>query len=279
MRAIAASATTTQAPLEAVLALRSAGLLLEALSILTSQSESNFRLRTMRAEVEFELGRFAEAALSYFPIAISQPCNANVHYNLALCLQRSERWDAAVEAFQRVLRLDADRSDARLGLGDCLLHLNRIEEALTHFDQGLRGPNPERALFGKAVGLQLLGRFDEAARVYEGLLNSDPDSEEVLSNSIAMNIEAHDLERVRDHSLRLLEIRPHSAVAVQGLASVALDTGDNQAAVSYCFRILDLAPDCLDAWHNLRIALDRSAPRFCESGFSELARGMHSGRK
>jgi tetratricopeptide (TPR) repeat protein len=269
MRAISALATTVQTPLEEALELRSAGLLVEALAVLASQSESNFRLRIVQAGIEFELGRFAEAALSYFPIAISEPYNADVHYNLALCLQRSKRWDAAAEAFERVLELDAERSEARLGLGDCLLHLNRTEEALTNFDQGCRGQDRERALFGKAVALQLLGRFREAGRAYEALLSSDPDSEEVLSNLIVMNIEVHDLERVRDYSLRLLEICPHSAVAVQGLASVALDTGDHQAAVSYCFRILDLAPDCLDAWHNLRIAMDRPQP----------ALAMHSGRK
>jgi tetratricopeptide (TPR) repeat protein len=193
---------------------------------------------------------------------------------LALSLQHSERWDAAAVAFERVLRMDENRSDARLGLGACLLHLNRIDEALSNFERGCQGPGAERARFGKAVALQLLGRFKEARNLYETLLASDQDSEEALSNLIVMSLEAQDLESARDHSQRLLEICPNSEVALQGLASVALDTSDNQAAVSYCDRLLELAPDCLDAWHNLRIAMDRATRNFAEPAFA-----VHSGRK
>lgn len=223
-----------------------------------------------RGELEFALGHFQEAALSYYALAVSEPDNADVHYNLALCLQRAGRWDAAVDAFERVLRLDPEYEEAQLGLGACLLNLNRPEEALETFDQDWRQP----ALLGKAVALQLLDRFEEAGRIYEMLLVSAPNSEEVLSNLIAMSVETHDLERVREHSLHLLDICPQSPVALQGLATVALDAGDYQAATSYCDRILKLAPDCLEAWHNLRIAIDQSSLNFSQSAFA-----MHSGRK
>jgi tetratricopeptide (TPR) repeat protein len=117
---------------------------------------------------------------------------------------------------------------------------------------------PGPALIGKAVALQLLHRFDEADRAYSALLAFDPNSEEALSNFIAMGIETNDLTQVWDHSLRLLKICPHSTVALQGLATVAFAGSDHPAAASYCDRILELAPDCLEAWHNFRIAMDHS---------------------
>ena len=205
----------------------------------------------MRAEIEFELGRFQDAALSYFSITISDPDNSNAHYNLALCLERCGRWDVATEAFQRVLQLDGDREDARLGLGACLLHLNRAEEALAIFTQCGRGSDVGPALIGQSSRLlQLLDRFDEAGMAYSALLASDPNSEEALSNLIAMGIQADDLKRVREHSLRLFEICPHSEVALQGLATVAFEGSDYSAAAAYCDQLLDLVPDCLEAWHN-----------------------------
>jgi tetratricopeptide (TPR) repeat protein len=255
-----------QPQIDAALALRSSGRLEEALRALASPHEYNPYLYTVRGEIEYALGRFQDAALSYFAVVHSEPDNADAHYNLALCLQRSDRWDASCQAFERALSLDpagnqARRDAACLGLGASLLYLNRLDEALAAFQQcsdALEGP----ASFGKAVALQLLHRFGEAERAYETLLSSDPDSQETLSNLIALNVETNDLDRVRDCSLRLLKISPQSPAALQGLATVALERQDHHAAARYCDRIVQLAPDCLEAWHNLRVALDRILTAF-----------------
>ena len=250
-----------QPQIDAALALRSSGRLEEALRALANSTEYNPYLYTVRGEIEFALGRFHDAALSYFAVVHSQPDNADAHYNLALCLQRSDRWDASCQAFERALLLDPGRDGARLGLGASLLYLNRLDEALASFDGcsgALRGP----ASFGKAVALQLLHRFGEAGNAYEHLLAADPNSEEALSNLIALNIETADLDRVRDYSQRLLKISPQSTAALQGLATVALQRQDHHGAARYCDRIVQLAPDCLEAWHNLRVALDRILTAF-----------------
>jgi tetratricopeptide (TPR) repeat protein len=258
---------------EAALELRSLGRLTEAVDMLTSPAEYCAHLCAVRAEIEFALGRFQDAALSFFSVTISDPDDSNAQFNLALSLEYCERWDVAAEAFQRVLQLDGEREDARLGLGACLLHLDRAEEALAIFTQCGSGFDPIPALIGKAVALQLLRRFEEASMAYSALLASDPNSEEALSNLIAMGIETDDLKRVWDHSIRLLDISPHSTVALQGLAAVAFGSSDYSAAASYCSRILELAPDSLEAWHNFRIATDQSsfsspelAVSFCTGG-------------
>jgi len=241
--------------LDTVLELRSAGRLEEALETLSKSSEFDPQLSSVGAEIEFAMGRFEDAALSYAAVTLSDPDNADLHYNLALCLACCERWDLAAESFERVLRLDAERVGARLGLGSCLLHLNRAEEALVNFNRCASGP----ALIGKAVALQSLQRFDEAGRVYEAFLAGMPDSEEALSNLIAMSIQRRDFARTSDYSWRLLEISPQSTVALQGLATAAFGCADHPAAASYCDRILELAPDNLESWHNFRVAMDQCA--------------------
>ncbi len=94
------------------------------------------------------------------------------------------------------------------------------------------------------------------------MLACDPNSEEALSNLIALNVETHNLDRVREYSRRLLKISPQSQVAMQGLATVALERHDHHAAARYCDRLVQLAPDCLEAWHNLRVALHRILSAF-----------------
>ncbi len=181
--------------------------------------------------------------------------------------------------FQLVLQLDARYSEARAGLGLCLLHLNRVEEALAHFTQASDGDEEGPPLFGVAVALQLLNRFDEARHVYEQLLAADSNSEEVLSNLITMGIDANDLEEIRRHSQRLLDQRPGSLPALQGLATVALEESETDEAASYCDRILEVAPDCLEAWHNFRIAMERQPleSSLPQRGISPIA--VLSGRK
>ena len=256
---VASARPSISRQVEAALELRSSGRLTEALEMLAGPGEYSAYGCAVRAEIEFALGRFQDAALSFFSATICDPDDSNAYYNLALCLERCGRWEVAAEAFQRVLQLDGEREDASLGLGACLLHLNRAEESLAIFTQCARGVNPAPALIGKAVALQLLRRFDEAWMAYSALLARDPNSQEALSNVIAMGIETRDLKRVRDHSMRLLDICPHSTVALQGLATVAFGGWHYSAAASYCDRILELAPDNLEAWHNLRIALDQSS--------------------
>ena len=111
------------------------------------------------------------------------------------------------------------------------------------------------ASFGKAVALQLLGRFDEAAGAYEVSLESEPNSPETLANLIAMSAERRDLEHMREYSQKLLSIAPQSAVALQGLATVALERRDNHQAAKYCDRIVEVAPDVWKAGTICGIAL------------------------
>jgi len=204
-----------------------------------------------------------DGALSHFSAVIANPENAGAHLNLAIWLEREERWDAAAEAFQRALSLDSQLEAARIGLGACLLKLDRVEEALDTFSSGDDAAGP--ALFGKAVALQLLHRFHEAAGAYEILLESQPNCEETLGNLIAMSAETRDLEHMREYSQRLLTVSPQSTVALEGLATVALERRDHHAAARYCDRIVQMAPDCLEGWHNLGIALDRILAAFTQS--------------
>ena len=135
--------------LETAQSLRSAGLFAEALEALASPAEFNVDLCAMRGAIEFSLGRFEDAALSYSAVAISQPDSPDALHNLALCLQRSRRWDAAAEVYQRLLRLDSEQTnarEARLGLGACLLEMQRAEEALEVFGQASTSAPPEPAL-------------------------------------------------------------------------------------------------------------------------------------
>jgi tetratricopeptide (TPR) repeat protein len=98
-------------------------------------------------------------------------------------------------------------------------------------------------MFGKAVALQLLRRFDEAEVLYERILAIEPRSEEALGNLIAINTEAFDLARVHRYALRLVGLRPQSTVALQALTLVAVERRDYETAAHYFADLLEHAPE------------------------------------
>jgi tetratricopeptide (TPR) repeat protein len=273
MSAAASPAMRTQ--VEAALALRAAGRLQDALDMLNAPGEYSSDFYTIRGEIQLALGRYQEAAGSYFTVVTSEPDNVFAQFNFGVCLQQLCRWAEAAQAFQLVLKSDPHRDDARLALGACLLHLNRPEEALANFDQCWSDAGRPRALFGKAAALQLLRRYPEAEADYRRLLESDPNSAEIVSNLMALSFELQDLEAAGYYARRLLELSPKSVTALQGMAAVALARREYEAAAHYCGRIVEYAPECVEAWHNLRFATGRVMSALQSSG----AKPPASGRK
>jgi len=164
-------------------------------------------------------------------------------HHLGLCLCRLQLWEAAAEAFQRVLAHDSYSDQAHIRLGNCLLYMNRPEEALSSFEACWSESARLPALFGKAVSVQLLRRFDEAEALYEQVLELDSKFEEALSNLIAMSMEVLDLSKVQRYSLRLLEICPQSTTALQGLTLVAFERREFENAAGYFANLTENAPN------------------------------------
>lgn len=142
----------------------------------------------------------------------------------------------------RVTDASAREDQARIALGNSLLHSNRPKEALDCFDQCRSASEKAHALFGRAVALQMLRRFDEAEVAYESLLAIDPASEEALSNLVTLAMEVFDMARVERYGQKLLELSPDDVVGLQGLIVVALNRGEFDAAVLQLERLLEIVP-------------------------------------
>jgi tetratricopeptide (TPR) repeat protein len=229
--------------IDSALMLRAQGRPEEALRLLYGPGEFSRDLYNLRGDLQLELGQIQEAVGSYSTVISFEADNTYAYDNLALCLRKLKHWKAAAEVFRKLLSYDSHRDQARIGLADCLLHLNRPEEALACFDMCWSEAAQVPALFGKAVALQLLCRFDEAEAIYERLLELDPKAEEAFSNLIAMGIEVFDLVRVQRYSLRLLELCPQSKIALQGLTVVAVERLEYENAGHYFARLIALEHD------------------------------------
>ncbi len=232
-------------PLQAALALRAQGHPQEALKALAIPGEFSADFHILRGDLQFESGQIEQAAEAYLAVTGEDPDHVYAQGQLGLCLYRLKLWEAAACAFEVVLQLDPHRDEVRLQLADCHLQLRRFEAALTCFDECWSEGSRRRALFGKAVALQLLRRLDEAEKLYQRLLAIDPAAEEALANLIAMSMEVFELARVQKYSQRLLEINSHSTVALKGMALISIERLDYAAAARYFHRALELDPEIM----------------------------------
>lgn len=227
---------------EAALGLRASGRTTEALGLLSEPGDYSQDVYMLRGDLQFQLGQFHEAVGSYSTVIAFESHNMYALHRLAQCLSRLERWELAAETFRKLLSHDTYSDQAHIGLGDCLLHLNRPEEALSCFEACWSEAARLPALFGKAVSLQLLRRFDEAEMLYERILALEPKSEEALANLIAISTEIFDLSRVHRYALRLFGIAPRSTVALQALTLVAVERRDYETAAGYFADLMEHAP-------------------------------------
>lgn len=208
-RASVAAAPAIHDRVEAARALQASGRTSEALELLSGPGNISQDLYTLRGDLHLQLGQ----------------------------------WHQALSSYSAAIRADGSNSDpARIGLGNCLLHLKKPEEAFACFEACRSESVRLQALYGKAVALQLLHRFDDAEALYERFLELKPASEEALANLIAMSMEVLHLSRVQQHALRLLQVSPRSVIALQALALVAVERRDYETAARYLADLQTIAP-------------------------------------
>jgi tetratricopeptide (TPR) repeat protein len=240
MRATASAHATTDR-VEAALGLRSSGRLQEAVDLLSEPGEYTQDAYTLRGDLQMQLGQLHEAVGSYSTVIALDPENMYVHPHLATCLRKLKRWQPAADTFRKLLAHDSYSDPARIGLGECLLHLNKAAEALVCFEGCWSEAALAPALFGKAVALQMLRQFEQAETLYQQFLELNADSTEALSNLIALSMETFDLSRVQRYALQLLGKQPHSATALQALTLVAFERREYESAAEFYERLTETA--------------------------------------
>jgi Flp pilus assembly protein TadD len=62
---------------------------------------------------------------------------------------------------------------------------------------------------------------------------------------------------IRDHSERLLTIRPFSQAALKGLATFAFAANDYEAAARCCAKLVEFTPNHFERWFNLGVAYQK----------------------
>jgi len=210
----------------------------------------------LAGQIHFELGRIDKAAQVYARLATVFPGHPYASLNLGICHARLRNWAAAVDTLKSALVLHPDRAEVWFALGVALLNQKRATEARSAFGRSLRlSSDYAPALFGQAVACQLEGSHSEALRIYERMLEAQPECEELLANALASAADLRDAGKVRALAPRLLQIRPLSIPAHLAMAWICIDQGNAAEANRHCSMVAQANPSDFGQWYNFAVCL------------------------
>ena len=122
-------------------------LLLTAMTVQAQSIEKQIR----KGNRQYRKGDYAEAEVKYRKALEDQPNSADAQFNLGDALYQQENYDAAYEAFQKVVDMTPDaklKSKAVFNMGNCLLEQEKYYNAFNLLKVALKfDPNNDDALY------------------------------------------------------------------------------------------------------------------------------------
>ncbi|MCC6393300.1 MAG: tetratricopeptide repeat protein [Bryobacterales bacterium] len=236
--------------------------------------QSDHDAMALAGQILFEMGKVEEAAQLFAKLAAIFPGHPFAGMNLGLCQARMRAWAEAAENLKNALALHPDRAEVWFALGVALVNQKRATEARSAFTRSLRlNSEYAPAWFGQGIACQLEGNHAEALRIYDKLLEAQPDREELLANAVVAAAELRDSAKIRLLAPRLLQLNPKSTHARLALSWIALEQGNLEEANKHCAMVAQANPGDYRHWYNLGVCLLRlGQPEKAGAAFDNAAR-------
>jgi tetratricopeptide (TPR) repeat protein len=206
----------------------------------------------------FGARRFDEAVRIYQGVIAKRPDMAIAYRHLAFVEWRRGNPGGAVAVLQRALNAGVTEVPIVAQLAGYLADTGRVVESIRLLEPIARDPGADAETLN-ALGIAYVrsGRRDEAARTFERVLATNPDSSVPLENLGVMALERGDLATARRHFERAVRAEPRSSRAHAGLGVVALREGRKAAAIDEWKQAVQLDPANFDALYNAGTTLAR----------------------
>ena len=174
----------------------------------------------------------------YRDSAEKSPAKARPHNNFGAILLQRGRLTAAIDEFQKALRIKPDYADAHYNLGNALVKQGNLAKGISHFSKALDlQPNDVKSLNNMAATLVLLERYPEAIKTFKKALQINPTDPDLHRNLALVMRKQGDLQGARQHFSKALEINPSNEMVRRNLAEIenrlrkALDNRNDQGMV------------------------------------------------
>lgn len=182
--------------------------------------------------------------------------NSTEYYNQGNILLSLNRYEDALDTYEKALELRPDYVEVWIGQGKALHGLERDEEALEAFDQAIQViPNSVSAWMGRAESLQGLNRDREAIEAFETVLSLQPSAWQAWQGKGYIQMGLRQYAEAIASFEEVLKWQPDLADVWYQQGWALHNLGRYEEAVESYNQAVDLKPDYASAWYQRGNAL------------------------
>ncbi len=215
-------------------------------------SDEAQRLAVLMGMSHYGLGEYA-AATPYLQRAVSSdPKNLTLLLTLAHSCLLSKQYPCVLDAFHKMVALDADSAEADMLVGEALDEMKDRIGATREFRAAIAAnPKEPNVHFGLGYLLWMQGQTQEAAQQFQAELDNDPEHAQAMLYLADSEIQMNQPESARPLLEKLLKINPKIPMAHLDLGIVYSEAGQNEEALAQFKTAIALKPDDVNAHYRL----------------------------
>lgn len=216
------------------------------------ESDEAQRLTILIGMSHYGLGEFA-AATPYLKQAADRDAqNLPLLLTLAHSCLLSTQYPCVLDAFHRILALNAESAEAHILAGEALDEMKEPGGAIREFRAAiLVNPKEPNVHFGLGYLLWTQGQTVEAAQEFQAELGNDPEHTQAMLYLADTDIQMNRLEDARPLLEKVVKINPASSMGHLDLGIVYTEAGQQQDALRELKQASALKPDDVSAHYRL----------------------------
>jgi tetratricopeptide (TPR) repeat protein len=219
----------------------------------------------------YGLGQFAAAAPYLKQGVENDPQNLNLLLTLAHSCLLSSQYPCVLDAYHRIIALNAESAEADMLVGEALDEMKDTEGAIRELRAAIAAnPKEPNANFGLGYLLWTKGEYPEAARQFQAEIDNAPEHFQATLYLANSYIQMSKQDDAKPLLLKLVKVNPASSMAHLDLGMVYADEGQNQDALKEFQTAAKLAPNDVNAhWRLGRLYRSMGKKALAEAEFDK----------
>ncbi len=216
-------------------------------------------LHFTRAKAYLVQERYEEALQDFQRVLELNPLYARAWYSKGATLGKLKRGDEALAAYEEAIRLDPHYVAAWNNKGDMLDALERYEEALAAYDRAIRlNPQYSRAWYNKGITLWNQERYEEALTAYDEAIRLNPHYADAWYNK---GVVLNQLKRYGEstaafeEALTTVIFNATNPIGWKNRGDMLVSLNRPDQALTAYDEAIRLGPRYTEAWHNKGVLL------------------------
>jgi tetratricopeptide (TPR) repeat protein len=214
-----------------------------------------------QANIFYELQRYQDALSAYEKAVKIRPDYAEAWNGQGKVLYELKEYKAALTAYDRAIQLQPDYLEAWVGRGFVLKNLQRYPEAIAAFDKALQLDSQSSEVWNaKGEVYSSLQQYDEAITAYDQAINLQKDNYKAFYNKALALSNVKRYEDAIAFYDKVIAIKPSYAKAWYGKGNALVNLQRYQDALAAYDKAVQFQPSYYQAWlsrGNILLSLQR----------------------